>query len=65
MSLISLIIVLILFGVLLWGFNTYCTAIDARVKQLVNFVVIVALVLIVLYAFGILDNLRSVRVPRV
>lgn len=65
MSLVSLLLILILFGVLLWAFNVYVTFIDARVKQLVNVVVIVALVLFCLYAFGVLDSIRGVRVPRV
>jgi len=65
MSLISLLLVLILFGVLLWAFNQYVTFIDPKVKTLVNIVVIVALVLFCLYAFGVLDDIRGVRVPRV
>jgi len=65
MSLMQLLLILVLFGFLLWLFNTYATAIDAKVKRLVNIVVIVALVLISLYAFGVLDALRGVRVPRV
>lgn len=65
MSLIQLLVILILFGVLLYLFNAYVTVIDAKVKRLINIVVIVALVLICLYAFGVLDALRGVRVPRV
>lgn len=65
MTLIQLLLILILFGVLLWLFNFYVTAIDAGVKKLINIVVIVALVLLCLYAFGVLDAIRGVRVPRV
>jgi len=65
MSLIQLLLILALFGFLLWLFNVYVTAIDAKVKQIINIVVIVALVLICLYAFGVLDAIRGVRVPKV
>jgi hypothetical protein len=65
MSLIGLIIVLILFGVLLWLFNQYVTAIDPKIKKLINIVVIVAMILFVLYAFGVMDQIRGVRVPKV
>ena len=65
MSLISLIVILIVFGILLWVFNTHVTAIDPKVKSLINVVVVVVLILFVLYAFGIWDDVRSVKVPRV
>jgi hypothetical protein len=65
MSLLQLLIILILFGVLLWLFNAYVTIVDAKVKKLINIVVIVALVLLCLYAFGVLDAIRGVRVPKV
>ena len=65
MTLLQLLLILVLFGVLLYLFNAYVTAIDAKVKQLINIVVIVALVILCLYAFGVLDAIRGVRVPKV
>jgi hypothetical protein len=64
MSLLTLLIVLVIFGVLLYLFNVYVTMIDAKVKKLINIVVIGALVLYVLWAFGLLP-LGDVKVPRV
>lgn len=65
MSLLALCVVLIAVGVLLYCFNTYVTVIDARIKQIINVIVIIAVVLFVLDAFGIFDLVRGIRVPRV
>ena len=64
MGLIELCIVLAFVGVLLYLFNVYVTVVDAKVKQIINWVVIAALILIVLYAFGVLP-LHDVAIPRV
>jgi hypothetical protein len=44
MSLISLVIVLIVVGVLLWLVNTYIPM-DSKIKQIMNAVVVIAIVL--------------------
>jgi len=44
MSLISLVIVLIVVGVLLWLVNTYIPM-DGKIKQILNVVVVIAVVL--------------------
>lgn len=64
MSLIGLILVLVLVGVVLYLINTLIPM-DSKVKLLLNIVVIIVLILFVLSAFGVLDDLRSVRVPKV
>lgn len=61
MSLISLILVLIVVGVLLWLVNTYIPM-DAMMKRILNIVVIAAVVLWLLKAFGLLDQLGSITV---
>jgi hypothetical protein len=61
MSLISLILVLIVVGVLLWLVNSYIPM-DAMMKRILNIVVIVAVVLWLLKAFGLLDQLGSITV---
>lgn len=63
MTIIGLVFVLVLLGVGLWLFNNYVTAIDARIKTLINIVVIVIAFLFVLHAFGLLGALRQ-PVPR-
>ena len=57
MSLISLLVVLIVVGVILWLINTYIPM-DAKIKKILNVVVIIVVILWLLEAFGILGNLR-------
>lgn len=61
MSLISLIVALIVVGLLLWLVNTYIPM-DATIKRILNIVVIIAVVLWLLKAFGVLDSLGTVTV---
>ena len=60
MSLVSLLIVLIVVGVLLWLVNTYIPM-DRKIKNILNVVVVIIVVLWLLRAFGVLDSLNSVR----
>ena len=64
MSLISLVITLIVVGVLLWLVNTYIPM-DGKIKKILNVVVVIAVVLWLLSAFGILGHGGDIRVPRV
>jgi len=59
----SLVITLIVVGVLLWLVNTYIPM-DGKIKQILNAVVIIAVVLWLLSAFGLIGNLGNVRVGR-
>lgn len=51
MGLIQLCIILFVIGFLLWLFNRYVTMIDGTIKQIINIVVIVAVVLWLLSIF--------------
>lgn len=62
MSLLSLVITLIVVGVLLWLVNVYIPM-DGTIKKILNVVVIIAVVLWLLQAFGILGHMNSVSVP--
>ena len=62
MSLISLVVVLIVVGVLLWLVNTQLTMIDATIKKIINIVVIIVVCLWLLSVFGILPDLNAIRV---
>ena len=64
MSLLGLILVLVVVGFILWAINVYIP-LDPLVKKILNVVVIVVLVIWLLNAFGLLSDLRSVRVPRI
>ena len=63
MSLISLILVLIVIGVLLWAANTYIPM-DNKIKTIMNIVVVIAVVLWLLQAFGVLGSLGSIHIGR-
>ena len=63
MSLISLVIVLIVVGVLLWAANTYIPM-DQKIKTIMNIVVVIAVVLWLLQALGVLGSLGSIHIGR-
>jgi hypothetical protein len=63
MSLVSLVIVLIVVGVLLWAANTYIPM-DQKIKTIMNIVVVIAVVLWLLQAFGVLGSLGSIHIGR-
>lgn len=64
MPLISLVITLIVVGVLLWLVNSYIPM-DGKIKQILNIVVVICVVVWVLYAFGIINHGGDIRVPQV
>ena len=64
MSLISLVVTLIIVGVLLWLINTYIPM-DGKIKQILNIVVVICVVVWLLYAFGIINHTGDIHVPRV
>ena len=61
MPLINVVISLIVVGVLLWLVNTYIPM-DGKIKQILNGVVVIAVVVWLLQAFGLLGSLGSIRV---
>lgn len=60
MSLLSIIVALAVVGVLLWAINEFIPM-QASVKKLLNIVVIVALVIWLLRAFGVLAYLARMH----
>lgn len=61
MDLISLVVVLIVIGILLWLVNSYIPM-DPKIKNILNIVVVVAVVLWLLTLFvGPLPNIRVGR----
>jgi hypothetical protein len=61
MPILTIVIVIIVVGVLLWLVNTYIPM-DRKIKSILNAVVVIVLVIWLLKAFGIFDSLGSVRV---
>jgi len=61
MSLISLVVVLIVVGVLLWLVNTYIPM-DRKIKNILNIIVVIVVVLWLLQVFGILGSVGGIRI---
>ena len=61
MPLIQLVVTLIVVGVLLWAVNNYIPM-DGRIKQILNIVVVIAVVLWLLQVFGLLSGLGNIRI---
>ncbi len=64
MPLTSLIITLIVVGVLLWLVNSYIPM-DGKIKQILNVVVVICVVVWLLSAFGVIGHTGDIRVPQV
>lgn len=63
MDLLTLVIVLIVVGVLLWLVNAYIPM-DAKIKKVLNIVVFVVVILWLLNVFGVFAYVRNVHAPR-
>ena len=61
MPLINLLVALVIVGVLLWFVNNYIPM-DSKIKSILNVVVVIAVVLWLLSAFGVLGPLSSYRI---
>ena len=61
MPLLTIVVVLIVVGVLLWLINTY-VPMDRKIKNILNIVVVIAVVIWLLKAFGLLGSIGSIRV---
>jgi undecaprenyl pyrophosphate phosphatase UppP len=57
-SLVTIVIVLIIVGVLLWLANTYIPM-DRKIKMILNIVVVIAVVLWLLQAFGVFSGVNT------
>ena len=58
MDLLSVVIVLVVVGMLLWAINSYIPM-QPPIKQILNIVVVIAVVLWLLSAFGIFHSFHS------
>ena len=61
MPLLTVLLVLIVAGVVLWLINTYIPM-DRKIKNLLNIVVVIILVIWLLKVFGILSSLNKVTI---
>ncbi|MBE0539552.1 MAG: hypothetical protein IH620_07555 [Ignavibacterium sp.] len=63
MSLITLVIVLVVVGVVLWLINSYIPM-QATIKKILNVVVVIAVILWLLSAFGVIGSLDTIRIGK-
>ena len=63
MPLLNVLLTLIVVGVLLWLVNTYIPM-DAKIKQILNIVAVIATVVWVLNVFGLFSSLGAIRVGK-
>jgi hypothetical protein len=61
MPLLSIVLVLIVVGVLLWLVNTYIPM-DHKIKSILNVVVVIMVIVWLLQAFGLIGSLRNIRI---
>ena len=61
MPLITLIVTLVIVGVILWAINAYIPM-QPTIKKILNVVVVIVVVLYLLSAFGLLGDIRTLRV---
>lgn len=61
MSLISLILTLVVIGIILWAINTYIPM-DGKIKQILNIVVVIIVVIWLLQAFGLIRGLSNIHI---
>jgi hypothetical protein len=64
MPLMTVVITLIVVGLLLWLVNNY-VPMDGKIRSILNVVVVIAVVLWLLYAFGVLDRSGAVHMPKI
>jgi hypothetical protein len=62
MPLPNVVLTLIVVGVLLWLINAYIPM-QGTIKKILNVVVVIAVVLWLLYGFGIINNSGDIRMP--
>jgi hypothetical protein len=61
MPLMTVVLTLIVVGILLWLVNAYIPM-DAKIKQILNIVVVVAVVLWIISLFGLFSRMGNIRV---
>ncbi len=61
MPLLTILIILIVAGVVLWLVNNYIPM-DRKIKSILNIVVVIVLIIWLLKAFGAFEYLRNIQV---
>ncbi len=61
MSLLTILLVLVVVGVILWLVNTYIPM-DRKIKNILNVVVVIFVIIWLLNAFGLLNSIKGLTV---
>ncbi|WP_462251169.1 Thivi_2564 family membrane protein [Ferruginibacter sp.] len=61
MPILTILIVLVVVGVILWLVNTYIPM-DSKIKSILNVVVVIIVIIWLLKAFGLFSSLGSLKV---
>ncbi|HEX2682555.1 MAG TPA: Thivi_2564 family membrane protein [Ferruginibacter sp.] len=61
MPLLTILLVLIVAGVILWLINTYIPM-DHKIKSILNAVVVIIIVIWLLQVFGLLGSIKKIKV---
>jgi hypothetical protein len=61
MPLLTILIVLVVVGVILWLINNYIPM-DRKIKNILNVVAVIVVVIWLLQVFGVLGSLKNLRV---
>lgn len=64
MSVLVLVIMLLALAAGLWLVNVKGAAMNATIKLIINIVIITVAILLVLSAFGVWDQVKSIQVPK-
>ena len=62
MPLINVVVTLVIIGVILWLINTYIPM-QGTIKTILNWVVVIAVIIWLLYGFGVISSGGSVHMP--
>lgn len=65
MSVIGLIVILLFLAAVLWFVNVKGAALNPTIRMIINIVVIAIAIILTLVAFGIWDEIRGMKVPKV
>ncbi len=61
MPLLTVLLVLVVAGVILWLINTYIPM-DRKIKNILNTVVVILVIIWLLRVFGVVDMLKGIRI---
>jgi ABC-type long-subunit fatty acid transport system fused permease/ATPase subunit len=64
MPLLNVVVTLVVVGVILWLINTYIPM-QGAIKSILNAVVVIAVVIWLLYGFGIISHSGNIQLPAV